>query len=453
MAFLSDAWDLSHSSGSMWLAQVFVYDTLRDELTLASRSRLGATVAADGRSTDAALSDDGRWVGFVSLAPDLVAGDLNAQTDVFLFGPARPGADHAVGIAAPVTFTPGTTASVTAVVVNLGPEVSRGVTLSLVAPAGLNLVSTTGPCVSWPCVVGMMGAGAFDVVTLTFDIPPDYTAPDPAVIRVTAEASTPDTEPGNNAANAVVMHRYPGRPGADARRAFERHAAPRADVHADADEPWSIGRARGADRQSHSHRAQPPRRGRRMFRYVPCLLGTLGPEESRTVTATFALPDTYAGPNPIHDVATASSGTGDANSANNSASADTILDAATPPLGYYTVTPCRLVDTRHSSGPTGGAALEGGVERWYTAAGNCDIPSTARAIVLNATVVGADGSGNVRLWTAGKPVPTASVVSYGAGQTRGVNAIVGLNPSGALAVKAMGSPHVHLILDVSGYFE
>jgi hypothetical protein len=34
-----------------------------------------------------------------------------------------------------------------------------------------------------------------------------------------------------------------------------------------------------------------------------------------------------------------------------------------------------------------------------------------------------------------------------------VNAFVGLNAFGAMAVLAAGSPHVHVILDVSGYVQ
>jgi hypothetical protein len=50
-------------------------------------------------------------------------------------------------------------------------------------------------------------------------------------------------------------------------------------------------------------------------------------------------------------------------------------------------------------------------------------------------------------------MPTAAIVSYGAGQTRSVNAIVGLDAMGGLAFEATGSPRVHLILDATGYFE
>ncbi len=453
LIFRSAAPDLMGSGGTSSTAQVFVYDTARDELTLASRSKLGATTASDGPSDSAALSDDGRWVAFNSQAIDLADGDFNSRNDVFLFGPTRPGGDLSVGMAAPGIFTPGTTGFVTAVIVNLGPEESRGVNLTLTAPTGLNLSATTGACASWPCSLETLGAGQFVGVTLTFDIPSDYTVPDPAVIRVSAAANTPDLESTNDVGEAVIAVL----PRADLELSLMgpvsatpphqlvytlavTNRGPSDAVAVQLDDPTPSGLAflsSGGDCSG----------------AFPCLLGSLPPGVSRRATATFVLPETYTGPNPIHNVATVSSGTGDANLANNSASSNTILEAVPPPLGYYTVAACRLLDTRQTSGPTGGAALAGEVEHWFTVAENCGIPFTARAVVLNATVVGADGAGNVRLWAAGRPMPTASVVNYGVGQTRGANAIVGLNTFGALAVQATGSPHLHLILDVSGYFE
>jgi hypothetical protein len=182
-------------------------------------------------------------------------------------------------------------------------------------------------------------------------------------------------------------------------------------------------------------------------------LGSLAPGATRTATATFSLPEGYSGPDPIHNAATATTATVDPNSANNSPTVDTVLDAASPPLGFFTLPPCRLVDTRQPDGPFGGPPLQGGVERWFTATGSCGIPTGARAVVLNATVTGSDGAGNLRLWAAGKPVPTSSVVNFGTAQTRGASSIVGLDAFGAFAAKAAGPTHVHLIIDVGGYFE
>ncbi|HET8944260.1 MAG TPA: calcium-binding protein [Dehalococcoidia bacterium] len=61
---------------------VFVRDTLAGTTVRASVSSAGAE--ADGRSNDAAISGDGRFVTFRSHASNLVAGDTNTTGDVFV---------------------------------------------------------------------------------------------------------------------------------------------------------------------------------------------------------------------------------------------------------------------------------------------------------------------------------------------------------------------------------
>src|SRR5262249_12493797 len=114
VAFSSDAPDLVVGAGSPPGFQAWIYDSASDQVTLASRSPSGSTSA----SFPAFLSTDGNWAVFGSLASDLVPADLNAQSDVFLFGPLRAGADLAVGVAAPATVVPPASFEVTYVVVN-----------------------------------------------------------------------------------------------------------------------------------------------------------------------------------------------------------------------------------------------------------------------------------------------------------------------------------------------
>ncbi len=51
------------------------------------------------------------------------------------------------------------------------------------------------------------------------------------------------------------------------------------------------------------------------------------------------------------------------------------------PQNFFSVTPCRIVDTRASSG--GAGPISGGTYRNFTVAGLCGIPSTAAAFSLN----------------------------------------------------------------------
>jgi hypothetical protein len=120
---------------------------------------------------------------------------------------------------------------------------------------------------------------------------------------------------------------------------------------------------------------------------------------------------------------------------------------------FFSLVPCRVLDTRDPVGPYGGPALNAGATRNFALAGRCGIPASARAVSLNVTVTGSTAAGNVRLFAAGAAVPGVSTQNYAAGQTRGNNAVVGISATG-LAVRAtQPSGTAHLIVDVNGYFE
>jgi RHS repeat-associated protein len=136
-----------------------------------------------------------------------------------------------------------------------------------------------------------------------------------------------------------------------------------------------------------------------------------------------------------------------------------VTSAATPPPGgdLYTVAPCRVLDTRDPQGPYGGPALGAGQPRAFPLVGRCGIPATARAIVANLTVVAPTAAGNVRAYPGGIPAPTASVINFPADIVRANNAILGIQQdgTGTLILQA-GQPAgatVHVLLDVTGYFE
>jgi uncharacterized repeat protein (TIGR01451 family) len=124
-------------------------------------------------------------------------------------------------------------------------------------------------------------------------------------------------------------------------------------------------------------------------------------------------------------------------------------------LDYFTLVPCRVVDTRDLGAPLGGPALEGQETRPFAVVGYCDIPVTAKALSLNVTVTQPAAQGNVRLFPADQAVPSTSTLNYVTGQTRANNAVIPLSSTGELAVfvaQPVGTT-VHLIIDVNGYFE
>jgi hypothetical protein len=124
------------------------------------------------------------------------------------------------------------------------------------------------------------------------------------------------------------------------------------------------------------------------------------------------------------------------------------------PGSFFTLAPCRVLDTRDPAGLYGGPALGAGQSRAFTLAGRCGIPASATAVAVNLTVTQPSAQGNLRLYPADQAVPSTSSLNYMPGQTRANNAIVGLSPSGALAVRCtQASGTAHVVLDVTGYFE
>jgi hypothetical protein len=121
---------------------------------------------------------------------------------------------------------------------------------------------------------------------------------------------------------------------------------------------------------------------------------------------------------------------------------------------YYTVTPCRLVDTRGPTGSSGGPALAANTDRGFPVTGRCGVPATATAVALNVTVTQGSAAGNLNLYPAGQAAPVTSSVNYGPGATRANSGVFLLSTAGQLAVlcrQASGSAHV--LLDVAGYFQ
>lgn len=130
--------------------------------------------------------------------------------------------------------------------------------------------------------------------------------------------------------------------------------------------------------------------------------------------------------------------------------------APPPPSRFYTLTPCRLLDTRGGSGaPLGPPALPAGGRRNLAVSGLCGIPTSARALSVNVTVTGGTNAGFVTLFPGDAIKPATSNSNFASGQTRANNAIVLLatNGTGLIAAVNGSAGSVHLILDVNGYFQ
>lgn len=120
-------------------------------------------------------------------------------------------------------------------------------------------------------------------------------------------------------------------------------------------------------------------------------------------------------------------------------------------LGFYTIAPCRIFDSR------GGSPLASGTpQQVAVTASACGIPANARSVALNVTVTGPSAPGYVSLYPGNYPPPETSILNFSTGATRANQAILPLATDGSGTLAAVASVQsngtTHLIVDASGYF-
>ena len=134
----------------------------------------------------------------------------------------------------------------------------------------------------------------------------------------------------------------------------------------------------------------------------------------------------------------------------------TILDDDSA-LSFFTLTPCRLADTRNPAGPSGGPALAANRARNFPASGRCGIPPDAKAIAVIVTTVSQTDFGDLRLYPAAAAPPVASTINFAANHVRANNALIPLGSAGQVAVLCDMPPGstgtTHFLMDVFGYFK
>jgi hypothetical protein len=120
-------------------------------------------------------------------------------------------------------------------------------------------------------------------------------------------------------------------------------------------------------------------------------------------------------------------------------------------LGFYTLQPCRVLDTR------GGTPLASGMATLVQVTGRCGVPADAKAVSANWTIVQPKGSGVLTIYPGDAPLPLASTLNFSPGQVRANNAMVLLAGDGSGRINAFasvgGGGTTDLILDVNGYFK
>lgn len=128
-----------------------------------------------------------------------------------------------------------------------------------------------------------------------------------------------------------------------------------------------------------------------------------------------------------------------------------------PPLpaeSYFTVPPCRLLDTRNTT------ILTHGQFRTVQVAGLCGIPATAKAVSINVTAISPTGQGHFQIFPGNQtsgPFLHSFLGFEPASSPRASNAILRLATNGAgtlnlLPVVPPSTGQVHATVDVYGYF-
>ena len=121
------------------------------------------------------------------------------------------------------------------------------------------------------------------------------------------------------------------------------------------------------------------------------------------------------------------------------------------PGTYVTLAPSRLLDTRSGVGVAKGPVGSAGRVN-VRVLGRGGVPASGvGSVVLSLTATQPAGSGAVRVWPDGKPMPGTSNLNYRRGQTVANAAVVPVGADGDIAVLNQGSS-VQLIADVTGYY-
>jgi hypothetical protein len=128
--------------------------------------------------------------------------------------------------------------------------------------------------------------------------------------------------------------------------------------------------------------------------------------------------------------------------------------AQSGPYSYYALTPCRAVDTRGSSGTNGGPIFGADSTRNFQIRGVCGVPAGAKAVSLNLTIVNATQSSFLTVWPSNLARPFVSMLNFEAADPSLANGVlVGLSSNTQDLSVYNNSGNVHVIIDVTGYFQ
>jgi hypothetical protein len=125
-------------------------------------------------------------------------------------------------------------------------------------------------------------------------------------------------------------------------------------------------------------------------------------------------------------------------------------------VAFFSLPPCRVIDTRNANGPLGGPILQKNQSREFPIldATGCGIPPTgAAAYSFNVTAVPQDGQelSYLTVWPSGVQQPVASTLNALTGTITANAAIVPAGTGGEISVYPAGN-NTDLVVDINGYF-
>lgn len=133
---------------------------------------------------------------------------------------------------------------------------------------------------------------------------------------------------------------------------------------------------------------------------------------------------------------------------------DVAISGSAPPppisAGFHSVSPVRLLDTRHAVGVGTTTPLGAGGVVVLQVSGRAGVPANVTAVVLNITVTQPTAAGFVAVYPDGSPTPTALDVNFAKSQTL-ANLVTTQVVDGMVNIYNHTGT-VHVIADVAGYY-
>ncbi len=298
---------------------------------------------ADGSSASleitATVQSGGDYVNSASVTGDEFDPDGSNNDDDASVSPT-PVADLAIGKTdGGASVVPGTNVNYTITVDNLGPSAADNVIVTDPTPAGLTLVSVSGPCGSLPCNLGTIAASDSAAFTVTFAVPPDYSGPSPISNTASVVSDAGDPDSGNDSATDTTPVAAPV---ADLAIAKDDGGA---SVTPGENATWQVSvQNLGPSDATNVVIAETPPPGTSFVSATapcsggfPCTVPTLAVGDTLVFDVTFEVPADFAGPGTIANTVDVASDTGDPDGANNSASDDASITAPSADLAVSKV--------------------------------------------------------------------------------------------------------------------